>query len=146
MIVIIMKRIVDTIFLNQCSGKEWILSEAIVDLVRIYTYCSGEDANDDLSKHLDTMVEERGNSQDAKHLHSDLFEVHYRMWYRLKDKLINFLEKLLKIPAPTKYHHLLALFLDPRYVMEIKYIKAFHQSENMDSKALSQKMMPKLYA
>ena len=37
MIVTSMKRIIGSIFLKQCSGKEWLLSEAIVDLVRIYT-------------------------------------------------------------------------------------------------------------
>ena len=57
MIVTSMKRII----LNQCSGKEWILSEAFVDLVWIYTYCSGDDAADDVSKHLDKILEERGN-------------------------------------------------------------------------------------
>ena len=57
-----MKRIVASIILNQCSGMEWILSEAIVDLVFIYTYCSGGDASEDLSKHLDAMLEEKGNS------------------------------------------------------------------------------------
>ena len=50
--------------LNQCSSKEWLLSEAIMDLIQNYTYCSGKDASDDVSKHLDTMVEERGNSPD----------------------------------------------------------------------------------
>ena len=52
-----MKRIVVSTALNQCSGKECLLSEVIVDLVRIYTYCSGEDDDDDdVSNHLDTMV------------------------------------------------------------------------------------------
>ena len=56
MLVTIMKRTVGIIVLNQCSGKEWLLSEAIVDLFRIYNYCSGDDV-DDVTKHLDTMVE-----------------------------------------------------------------------------------------
>ena len=72
MIVTSMKLIVDSIFLNQFSGKEWFLSEAIVDLVRIYTYFSGDDDDDDVSKHLDTMVEERGNSPDVENLCSKL--------------------------------------------------------------------------
>ena len=71
-----MKRIIGSIFLNQWSGKEWLLSEAIVDLVCIYTYYSGDDADDYVSKHLDKMVEERGNPQDADNLHSNLLEVH----------------------------------------------------------------------
>ena len=58
--------------------KEWLLSEAIVDLVRIYNYCSGDDV-DDVTKHLDTIVEERGNSPDAENLLSNLLEVHSKM-------------------------------------------------------------------
>ena len=57
MILTSMKRIIGRIILNQCSGKEWILSVAIVDLVWTYTYCSDDDVNEDVSKHLDTMVE-----------------------------------------------------------------------------------------
>ena len=48
MIVTSMKRIVGIIVLNQCSGKEWLLSEAFVDLVWIYTYCSGDNTDDDV--------------------------------------------------------------------------------------------------
>ena len=54
----IMKRIVVSIILNQCYVKEWLFSEAFVDLVRIYTYYSGYDANGDFSKHPYSMVEE----------------------------------------------------------------------------------------
>ena len=43
-----------------------------MDLVRIYTYCSGDDDNEDVLKHLDKMVEERGNSKYVKILRSDL--------------------------------------------------------------------------
>ena len=56
-----MKRIVGRTVLNQFYGKEYFLIEAIVDLVRLYIYCSGDNADDYVSKHLDTMVEERGN-------------------------------------------------------------------------------------
>ena len=38
-----------------------------------------------------------------------------------------------------------ALFFDPRYVMELKDVKNFHQSKNIDTKVLVQKMMPNLY-
>ena len=38
MILSSMKRIIDRIILNQCSGKEWLLSEVIVDLLWTYTY------------------------------------------------------------------------------------------------------------
>ena len=145
MIVTSMKRVVGRIFLNQCSGKEWLLSEAIMDLVHIFTYCSSDDADDDVSKHLDTMVEERGNSTDAENLRSNLLEVHSNMRSWVNYKITNVLAPLLKNTAPTKYHYWFDIFLDPRYVMDIKYIKTFHQSKNIDTKVLVQKMMPKLY-
>ena len=71
-----MKHIVGIIILNQCSGKEFLLSEAIVDLVQIYTYFSGDNCNEHLYKHLDEMVEERGNSQAAENLNRNLLEAH----------------------------------------------------------------------
>ena len=144
MIVTSMKRIVGSIVLNQCSGKEWLLSEAIVDLVRIYNYFSGDDV-DDVTKHLDTMVEERVNSPDAENLRSNLLEVHSKMRSRVNEKLTNVLAPLLQIPTPAKYHYWFALFLDPRYVMELTDIKSFHQSKHIDTKLLVQKMMPKFY-
>ena len=116
MILTSMKRIVGNIFLNQCSGKEWLLAEAIVDLVRMYNYCSGDDTDDDVSKQLDTIVEERGNSPDAENLHSNLLEVHYKMRSRVKDKITNVLapasnSSTKKIPllvcsflGPTVFH------------------------------------------
>ena len=70
-----------------------------MDMVCIYTYCSGEDADDDVSKYLDTMVEERGNSPDAKNLRSNLIEVHSKMMSWVKDKLTNVFAPLLQIPA-----------------------------------------------
>ena len=73
-----------------------------MDMVQIYTYCSGNDSDDDVSKHLDTMVEERGNSPDEENLRSNLLEVHPNMRSWVKDKLTNVLAPLLKIPAPTK--------------------------------------------
>ena len=104
MIVTSMKRIVGRIFLNQCSGKDWLLSEAMVDLVRIYNYFTGDDI-DDVTKHLDTMVEERGNSSDVENLRSNLLELHSKMRSRVKEKLTNFLAPLLQILAPSKYHY-----------------------------------------
>ena len=116
-----------------------------MDLVRIYNYFSGDDADDDVSKSLDIMVEEIGNSPDAENLRSNLLEVHSNMRSWVKDKLANVLAPLLQIPAPTKYHYWFAILLDPWYVMELKDINTFHQSKNIDTKVLVQKMMPKFY-
>ena len=64
-IVTSMKRIISSTVLKQWYGKEWILSEVIVNIVWVYTYWSCDDADDNFSKNFDTMVEERGNSQDT---------------------------------------------------------------------------------
>ena len=89
----------------------------------------GEAPSHNVSKHLDTIMEERGNSQDTENLRSNLLEVNSKMRYKVKDKITNILALLLQIPAPTKYHYWFALLLDPRYVMELKDIKNFHQSD-----------------
>ena len=62
--------------------------------------------------------------------------IHSKMRYWVKDKLTNVIAPLLKIPAPKKYHYWFALFLDQRYVMELKDIKNFHQNEIIDTKEL----------
>ena len=116
-----------------------------MDLVRIYTYCAGDDADDDVLKNLDTMVEERGNLPDTKNLRSNLLEVHSNMRSWVKENITNILAPLIQIPAPTKYHYRFALFLDPRYVMGLKNINTFYQSKNVDTKLLVQKMMPNFY-
>ena len=47
-----------------------------MDLIRIYTHCSGDDADEDMSKYLDAIVEERGKPQDMDNLRMNLIEVH----------------------------------------------------------------------
>ena len=144
MIVTSMKSIVGSIVLNQCSGKELLLSETIMDLVRIYNYCSGDDV-EDVTKHLDTMVEEGGKSPDADKLCSNLLELNSKMRSRVKENLINFLAPLIQIPGPTKYHYWFTHFLEPCYVMELTDIKSFHRIKHIDTKLLVQQMMPKFY-
>ena len=98
-----------------------------------------------MTKHLDTVTEERGNSPDAENLRSNLLEIHSNIRSRVKENITNVLAPLLQIPAPTEYHCRFLLFLDPRYVMELKDIKTFHQSKNIDTKVLVQQMIPKFY-
>ena len=81
----------------------------------------------------------------AENLRSNLLDVHSKMQYLVKDKITNILASVFQIPAPTKSHYWFALFFDPWYVMEIKDIKYFQQSENMDTKTRVQQMMPKFY-
>ena len=38
-----MEKIVGNVLKNQSSGKKWSVSEAIIDLVKIYVDCVGEE-------------------------------------------------------------------------------------------------------
>ena len=134
MIVTRMKRIIVSIIINQFYGKKWLLSEAILDLVRIYNYFSGDDADDDVTKHLNTMVKERDILPDTEKMCSNLLEVHSNTRFQVKENITNVLALLFQIPAPTKYHYWFAIFLDPRYVMELKDIETFHQSKKLTPK------------
>ena len=69
-----------------------------MDLVQIYTYFSGDNCDEHLYKHVDEMVEERGNSQAAENLLRNLLEVHCKMRYKGKDNIKNVLAPLLNIP------------------------------------------------
>ena len=91
------------------------------------------------------MVEERCNSQDTYNLCMNILEVHCNIHNWLQDKLITVSASLLDVPASTKYHYWLSLFLDPQYVMELKYIKNSHQSKYVDTKTIVLKIIPKLY-
>ena len=86
-----MNFIIGSIILNQCSGKGWLLSEVIVDLVRIYTYWLVEDADEGVSKNPDTMVEYICNSQSAEKLLRNLIKVYCKMRHRVQYYLINLL-------------------------------------------------------
>ena len=64
-----MKHIVGIIVKNQASGEKWLISEAIVDTVRVYIYCSGDEVDEVeevLNVKLDQMVEEKGSLGEAR--------------------------------------------------------------------------------
>ena len=52
-----MRQIVGIIVKNQASGGKWIISEVIVDTVRVYRYFSGDEVDEFLNVYLDHMVE-----------------------------------------------------------------------------------------
>ena len=96
---------------------------------------------------LNTLIQWRKIEVTRKlqRTYRNLLEVHYKIQNQVNDKLINALAPMLDVSASTKYHYWFALFLDPRYVIKLKDIKTFCQSENVDTKQIVQKMMPKLY-
>ena len=57
-VVMTMWRIVGSIVKEKASGGKWLIYEAVVDIVRIYIYCSGDDVDDFLKLEFYQMVEE----------------------------------------------------------------------------------------
>ena len=45
-VVMTMRQIVSNIVKNQASGEKWLISEAIVDTVRVYICLSGDEVNE----------------------------------------------------------------------------------------------------
>ena len=58
-VVMTMRYIVGIIVKNQASGSKWIISEAIVETLRVYIYFSGDEVDEVLKVGLDQRVEEQ---------------------------------------------------------------------------------------
>ena len=86
-VVTTMRRIVGSIVKNHYSGGNWLISEAIVDTVRLYIYCYGGKFGDFLNMELDQMVEEKDGLGEDIHLRKNLEETHTKMREILKSKL-----------------------------------------------------------
>ena len=54
--VMTMHRTVGSIVKNQASGGKWLISEEITDTVKVYIYCSGDEADAFLKAELDQLV------------------------------------------------------------------------------------------
>ena len=52
-VVMTLRHIVATTDKNRASGGKWLIPEAIVDSVRIYIYCSGDEVDEVLKEELD---------------------------------------------------------------------------------------------
>ena len=61
-----MRRIVGSIIKNQNSGGKWLISEEIVDTVRVYIYCYGDDLDGVLKVEFFQMVEKQYGSGEAR--------------------------------------------------------------------------------
>ena len=99
-----MWQIVVSIIKNQSSGGKWLVSEVIVDNVRVYIYCSGDEMDEVLKVELEKMVEEQYGLAEAINLRRNLEETHMKMQENMKRKLANYLGPLLEVTSTDKYH------------------------------------------
>ena len=67
-----MRHIVGSIVKNQASGEKWLISEAIVDTLRVYINCSVDDVDKVFKVELDHMLEEQYGSGEARQLRRNL--------------------------------------------------------------------------
>ena len=74
-----MWQIVASIVKNKSSGGKWLISESIVDTVRVYIYLSGDEVNEVLKVELDQMFEEQDGLGESRQLRMNLEETHMKM-------------------------------------------------------------------
>ena len=75
-----MKYIVGSIVKNQASGWKCLISESIVDTVRVYIYWYGDDVDEVFKVELGQMVEEQDFSAESRQTRRNLEEAHMKMW------------------------------------------------------------------
>ena len=136
-----MQKIFGGIIKNQTSGGKWLVSEAIMDTVRVYVYCSGDDVDDLTKVELDHIVEEQDGSGSARQLRRK----NYENAGKCEEKTGKYLEPLLHFPSPKKYHWWFALILDPLYVNELTDARALHKIESVDTRSVILEIMTKSY-
>ena len=100
--VMTMHRTVGSIVKNQASGGKWLISEEITDTVKVYIYCSGDEADAFLMAELDQLIEYKDGLAEDRQLIRNLEETHMRMWENSKIKLAKYLEPLLEVPSTDK--------------------------------------------
>ena len=115
-VVTTMRRIVGSIINNQASGGKWLLSEAILDTVRVYIYCYVGEVNEVMKVELYRMVEEQDGLGEEINLSRNLEKTHMKIRGNMKSKLEKYLEPLLHVPSSEKYHRWFSLILYARYV------------------------------
>ena len=140
-----MRQIICSIVKKHASVGNWLKSEAIVDTVRVYIYCYGDELDEVLKVELDQMVENQDGLAQARQLKMNLEETHMKMRENVKSKLAKYLELLLEVPSEDKFHWRFALILDPRYVKSFKDFRKMHEIETVDTRTIINEMMPKFY-
>jgi hypothetical protein len=123
-----MKDIVGSITMKQTNGSNWLLSDAKVDFIHVYLqYSSSNDIPSDENR-LQELLHEESYLSDAQNLVSNLKDLCQKIRKAVCDHLRPFLEPLIQMPPPEKYHMIFSLFLDPRFV-SLKDLLDLHSHE-----------------
>ena len=98
-----MWKIVGSIVKNQVSGGKWLISDRIVDTVRVYIYCSCGEVDEVLKVELDQMVKKQDSLEKARQMKRNLEDMHMKIWESLNSKLAKKLKPLLEVPSADIY-------------------------------------------
>ena len=63
----------------------------------------------------------------------------------MKNRLKKYFEPLLHVPLLDRYHWWFALILDPRYLNGLAEVRALHEIESVETRAIFLEIMPKFY-
>ena len=129
-----MRQIVGIIVKMQASGGEWLISEAIVDTVRVYIYLYGYEVDEVLKVGLYQMVGDQDGLAEARQLRRNLEDTHIKMRENVKIKIANYLDPLLEVPSSDKL-----------YVNELTGVRKLHKIDTVDTRTIINEMMPKSY-
>ena len=84
-----MRRIVGSIIKNQASVGKLLISDVIMDTMRVYVYCFVDEVDEAMNTDLEHMVEEKDGLGEARQPRRNMEEPHIKMWENVKRKLAN---------------------------------------------------------
>ena len=96
-VVMTMQQIVGSIVKNQASGGKWLISEAIVDTLGVYIYCSIDEVDEVLKVDLDHIVEDLDGLSEARQMRRNLEDMNMKIRENVNSKLDKYLEPILEV-------------------------------------------------
>jgi hypothetical protein len=106
-----MKDVVGSITVNQTNGSNWLLSDAIIDFIHVYLQCSCSNNLLSVEKRLQELLHEESYTSDVRNLVINLKNLCQKIRKSVCDHLRPFLEPLIQMPPPEKYHMILDLLV-----------------------------------
>ena len=82
---------------------------------------------------------------EARQLRRKLEDTHMKMQKNLKSKLSKYLEPILEVPSADKNHWWFPLMIDPHYVNELIDARKLNEIETVDTRTITNEIMPKFY-
>ncbi len=118
-LVITMDTIVTSISVNQASSEKWILSDALRDVIYVYTQGMGDKCNPKIDDLCTRIMKEEQNSDESLDLCKNIRLLSMKIRQAITDKLRPFLSPLIDDLDPATLHYMFSFFLDPRFATNL---------------------------